>query len=403
MNTPKIKIVHVVEGFIGGLATYMFHVLPGLHRERFEVTLICSLGRKERAMAEKFSMLRKAGIIIHFVPMKRGFTPVADLYCLMSLWRIFKKHRYDIIHTHCSKAGLLGRLAAVLSGIPVRLHSSHCFAYLRCGNSLLKHLYYWVERLLGMITVKYIAVSPSELENAVSSSLFPQEKCLLAENGIPVQNPSHSAVQKRVLRSEFGISEKTPIITTGCRFVNYKGLSLLLKALTHVSSDCHVIIAGQGRLARQLHRKIVQYRLEEKVSVMTPNIAIDRLLGVSDMAILCSSREAQPYFLLEAMMAGCPVIATDVPGNRELLMNQRGLLVPPDTKEIAKGIDIMLADQSLRESFAESAYRYVSSRHRLERQVERLAEVYRTHLKQSTLHGAKPTTDVTAALNKKAV
>jgi glycosyltransferase involved in cell wall biosynthesis len=185
--------------------------------------------------------------------------------------------------------------------------------------------------------------------------------------------------------------------------VNYKGLSLLLKAVRHVSSDYHLIIAGQGRLAGQLHRKIVRCRLEEKVSVMTPNIAIDRLLDVSDMAILCSNREAQPYFLLEAMMAGCPVIATDVPGNRELLMNQRGLLVPPEAREIAKGIEKMLTDPALRESFAESAYRYVSSRHRLERQVERLAEIYRTHLKQSTLHGAKLRTDVTAALNKKAV
>lgn len=401
MKKEKIKIVHIVEGFIGGLAVYMFHVLPALCQQGFDVTLICSLNRKERGMAEKLKVLQAAGVKVRYLPMRRGITPLTDLYCLLALWRLFRTTRYNIIHTHCSKAGALGRIAALLANISPRLHSSHCFAYLRCNNIISKRLFYWIEKILSKITSRYIAVSSSEIDNALSDRLYPKTKCQLIENGIPLPKLLICNRQTNIVKNDLKIPNNKHIITTGCRFINYKGLELLLNAARYVQSDCHFIIAGQGQLTNRLKKIIVHNNLQDKVTLLTPTVTMEHLLRISDIAILCSTIEAQPYFLLEAMAARCPIIATDVPGNHELLGSNRGILTKSLPLPITNAIDVLLADESLRKNLADSAYTYVLNQHSLEKQVNRLAHLYRMENNQN--NNDRITINVRENLKNKAV
>jgi glycosyltransferase involved in cell wall biosynthesis len=103
---------------------------------------------------------------------------------------------------------------------------------------------------------------------------------------------------------------------------------------------------------------------------------MNQLYMISDAIVLCSDAEAQPYLLLEAMAARCPVIATKVPGNELLLQNSRGLCVEPDPAAIALAIDEILSNQSTKNSCADSAYKYVNSRHRLDDQIAKLCRLY---------------------------
>jgi len=404
MTIKKVKLVHIVEGFVGGLSTYMVHVLLRLHKKGFDVTLVCSLNRKERGMAEKLNYLRDVGIRIHYVPMKRGINPIMDLYSFILLWKLLNKGSYDIVHTHCSKAGAIGRIAAFVAKVPVRLYSSHCFAYLRCNNKILKKLYYWIERLLSKVTTKYVAVSSSDMENASEANIFPTEKCLMVENGVPIINSILPPDKANMIRSELMLPQNTFIITTGCRFIEYKGLKLLLEAVRYVNGDCRIVIAGEGRLENKLKEYLLKHDLEKKVALVTPTTSMNELLQITDLAILCSSIEAQPYFLLEAMEAKCPIIATDVPGNRELIGTDRGLLVQPDPKAIAKAIDLLLQKKTLRMHFVDSAYDYVNHMHPIKKQIERLTKVYSTELKQirSPIE-SKRRVDVRTDYNKKTI
>ncbi|KKL80261.1 hypothetical protein LCGC14_2006550, partial [marine sediment metagenome] len=163
---------HIVEGFVGGVSTYLCNVLVLLKEADFDVTLIYSPDRFDAGVPAKIERLKDRGVKILTVPMTRTINPLIDLYCLFVLAKILLKERFDIVHTHCSKAGALGRIAAWFAGIRKVYHSSHCFAFLRCGNFLTKKIYLLAERLLAGFTTKFIAVSDSDADSAIAGSRY---------------------------------------------------------------------------------------------------------------------------------------------------------------------------------------------------------------------------------------
>ena len=106
------RIVHICEGFVGGLCTHLCTILPPLVDEGFDTTLVVSLRRSSVDVAMRIARLRQSGVTVHVIPMSRGIHPFQDLRSLVSLSRLLSKNRFDIVHTHGSKAGALGRVVA---------------------------------------------------------------------------------------------------------------------------------------------------------------------------------------------------------------------------------------------------------------------------------------------------
>ena len=129
MSNKKIKVVHILEGFLGGTGTYMCTVLPQLAHKGFDVTLIGSTNRSCPNAQTKISQLRASGVKVHTIPMFRGIKPLKDIYSFAIILRMLLRKKFDIIHTHCSKAGALGRIAGFIVGAKARLHTPHCFAH----------------------------------------------------------------------------------------------------------------------------------------------------------------------------------------------------------------------------------------------------------------------------------
>ena len=251
MEKGKIKIVHIVEGFTGGLNTYMRLVLPQLVQKGFDTTLICSLNRACPDVADHLAALRASGITVHIVPMCREIRPLKDIHSFFFLLKLMLKYRFDIVHTHCSKAGALGRVAAVLAGIKIRVHSSHCFAFIRCKNSLSKQLYLFLEQVLGHLTTKYVAVSQSEVDIAQKAHIVPKHKCVIVNNGLgPVSHASDLPdLAKEYIKVSLGLEPDSRIVMTACRLVAYKGISRFLEAARLSSCpNTTFLIAGEGPL-----------------------------------------------------------------------------------------------------------------------------------------------------------
>lgn len=373
----KIKIAHIVEGFVGGISTYFCNVLPSLIDAGFDVTLICSLGRCSSEAEERMEYLKTQGVKVSIVPMIRSVNPAVDLYCLFVITKIFLKEKFDIIHTHCSKAGAFGRIAARLAGIKKTYHSSHCFAFLRCGNFLTKKIYLLIERFLAGFTTKFIAVSDSDANSAKNWKVFDEDKCVIVNNGLPpksCQKEICETVSK--IRQFFDLPLESFVVATACRLVEYKGLFTFLEAAKLSKSNAVFVIAGDGPLRKKIEKYISANGLSEKVKLLGHVCDMDRLYRICDLVVLCSQMEAQPYLILEAMRANCTVIASDVAGNRELLAGERGLLVEPEPGRVAKAVDYLLSDSQKRFQLAQNACEYFCSRHRLEDQVQKLACIY---------------------------
>lgn len=362
----KLKIAHVVEGFTGGLATYMENFLPKLTEKGHHVSLICSLERCCADAEEKLHLLRSNNISVHVIKMKRGFTPFYDIISFLTLIRLFLKNRYDVVHTHCSKAGLVGRLAGYFLNLNMIIHSAHCFAFQRMGGKFTRALYLQIEKLLAKITNGFVAVSQDEMDISFRHKIYGLKKCFLVNNGLKIN--------KTLKKNK--VDRKCKFLLSASRLVNYKRQKLLIDTIAKTKSNCHLVIAGQGKQRVLLEEYTSSKKLESRVHLYGYCDDISGLLQQVDLAILCSTAEGQPYFILEAFNANTPVIGTDVCGTRGLLCNGRGLLVSDDSNEIAKKIDFLLCHEQCSSEMTSRAKEYLVHDHDIERQSERLANVY---------------------------
>jgi len=383
----RVRIVHILEGFAGGTATYICTVLPQLIEQDYDVTLICSLERGCSDAQERIAQLRNRGVKVHVVPMRRRIDPLQDLRSFTAILRLLLSGDFQIVHTHCSKAGALGRLAAVVARKNVRFHSPHCFAFARTSNRFLAALYLLLERWLGKLTTTLLAIGESEARLAVERGIVPASRCITVRNGLADDPPvpeTRSLREREEIKQSLGIAGNGYVVSTACRLVRYKGLSSFLAAAGLCRTpNVTFLIAGEGGLQPALEEYIRAHELESKVRLLGHVADIRRLYAVSDLFVLCSEAEAQPYVLLEAMRARCPILATSVVGTRDLIRHNRtGVLVDPRAEAIAGSIDELLNDRVKCRELTENAYRHFRQHHLLERQVSLITSAYDAHLPQ---------------------
>lgn len=382
MILRKMKVAHILEGFAGGTCTYMCSVLPQLVTQGFDVTLIGSLGRCCPDALERISRLRRSGVKVELISMSREISVFQDLRSFAAILRLLSRDRFDIVHTHCSKAGALGRIAALVTAGGVRVHSPHCFSFLRCGGRLHRRVYLNLERLLGRFTTSLVAVGQSEAAVAVGRRIVPRRRCTPVSNGLPDSDTPFQCMPPATrdsIKAFFGLPPGTQFVLTVCRLVDYKGVSRFLQAARISKAHNAVfLVAGDGELKAWATRFVCEYHLGYRVRLLGHVSDMERLYAISDIVALCSDAEAMPYSLLEAMRAGCPIVATSVPGSRELIVhNQTGFLVAPQPGEIAGAIDDLLANAQKRSDLARRAYAHFCTHHTLEQQVAQLTQVYR--------------------------
>ncbi len=376
-----IRVAHICEGFVGGLCTHLCIILPRLVAEGFDITLIVSLARSSPDAGARVAELRRSGVAVRIMPMLRGIHPFEDVRSLLALSRALSKAPFDIVHTHGSKAGALGRVAAVLAGNRIRLHSPHCFAFLRNGNRPTRLAYLGLERLLGPLTTHLITVAPSEADITARYHIVPPGRCSLVRNALPNGSPATETPGARGRQDRNLPSPARPprAVTTVCRLVDYKGVFRFLRAARLSQSRCtRFLVAGDGKLKGAAQRFVVENHLERRVRLLGHVRNMEPIYAHSDVVALCSDAEAAPYCLLEAMRARCAIVATAVIGNRELVThNKTGLLVGPDPAQIARAIDELLANEQKRRDLIDNAYTYFCEHHNLERQISGLCDIYR--------------------------
>ena len=284
-----------------------------------------------------------------------------------------------MVHTHCSKAGALGRIAAVLVGARTILHTPHCFAYLRASGGLKRLGFVWLERLLGCITTKLVAVSESEVRAAVTSRIMPLRKCTVVNNGLSPALPVAGPSAKQDAKESFDVGKNRRAVATICRLTEYKGVFKFLEAARKCSGrEAMFLIAGDGELAATIRQSVMNNGLTGRAKLLGHVDDVESLYRACDVVVLCSQAEGQAYVLLEAMRAGCAIVATRAPGNTDLIEHGRsGYLTDSDPVRIAGTIDYLLDNEEARRKCGSNARGRFHKNHLLANQIDRLSEVYR--------------------------
>jgi len=377
MEHERIKLAHIAEALEGGVATYLRTVLPQLAEHGFDVTLVCSLNRHWPDAEDIISELETRGVNVHILPMSREINLGEDAISFLSLLRFLWKKHFDIVHTHSAKAGALGRLAAYLTGTRVLYHTPHCFAFLRTKGRLQKQLYLAVERILGRITTTLVAVSKSEESAALRYAVVPRSRCTIVNNGLPLE-PSTIPTDNNQGTPIFSLNDSRPLVVTASRLVSYKGIHRFLEAAAMSSiADATFVVAGDGELRDNLCAFVNARGLSYKIKLLGHVTNMEQLYQSATVVVLCSDMEGQPYALLEAMRAGCAIVATNVPGNCELISHGRtGYLVEPAPTAVAEAVDFLLAHEDQRRQCATNARQFFRQHHCLSKQIKILTQHY---------------------------
>lgn len=374
-----MHVLHVIEATIGGTRRHVVDACRGLRARGVRVTLVASALREPR-FRDDLALLARDGVEVRELAMVRAIRPHKDAAHVFALRKMLQELRPDVVHTHSSKAGAIGRLASWSTGIGARVHTPHTFAFLfgAMFSGFSRSLFRTVEKELARKTDRFLAVSADEAATFASADFIPASKVRVVGNGIDMA-PFEGATA--IERSVLGVPQHAPLgLVVGLLNVA-KGQDLALRALASpMLANVHLAFAGSGEQEAELRALARELGVESRVHFLGWRDDVPRLLASCDVLLLPSRWEGMPYIVLEAMAAGRPVVATPVDGARALLADGRaGRLcrsdAPPD---LAQGLaDVLRLDAPTRATLGKAGQARVRAEFTLEHMVDGLLSVYR--------------------------
>lgn len=306
MNQTSLHLCYVItrSDVMGGASVHLLDLANGMQQAGHQVTILVGgsgiVNDKAKAL----------GLRCHSVPeLVRPIHPIYDLRCFFALKRWFKKLRPDIIHLHSSKAGLIGRLAAAGFDIPV-VFTAHGWSFTEGVSALSSLLYSKLERWVSPLTDKIITVSDYDRQRALKLLVASAQKMQTIHNGMPTLA---AATQQR--------SWHGGRIMMVARFEQPKDHLLLLQAAALLQGPFYLQLVGDGPLMAEAKLAAAQLKLNDKVEFCGSRNDVAALLQQADIFVLASRWEGLPLTILEAMRAALPVVASNVGGVAEAVVD----------------------------------------------------------------------------------
>ena len=301
-------------------------------------------------------ILRKRGFPVKEIYINRRIDPLSDTLAILKMRDYFRRQKPDIVHTHTSKAGVVGRVAARLAGVPNIIHTVHGFPFYP-GMSWLKYqVYKQIEKWAAGLTDIMLSQSEEDVVTASKLGIKPSRGDLIhIGNGIDLSEfapGNYSSQQRFEIRKRLEIGESDPVITMIGRINREKGYHDLVKALQLLRDmpwRALFIGADEGFLDKIIHQ-INDCGLQERIQILGQRGDIADLLAATDIYVLPSYREGLPRSLIEAQAMALPCVATDIRGCREVIVEGvTGFLVAPgDSKSLGEALGKLLLDPELR-------------------------------------------------------
>jgi len=315
-----------------------------LNRARFRPLLITGepglLDREARTLS---------GVEFHQVPLlRRPIRPVADLRALLALTRLLRRLSPAIVHTHSSKAGILGRWAARLAGVPIIVHTIHGFGFTRYQHPLVRAAFVALERRTARFTTRFFAVSEANRRLGIELGLFPADRCIVLRSGVDLHAFRRVRVDTAAKKRELGLEPGQPVVGMIAPLKPQKAPIdfVHLAALVHrTRPEARFVLAGDGELRGAVEEEAARLGLSGTLMLTGWRRDVAELMRCFDVFALTSLWEGLPRVYLEALAGGVPVVGTRVDGAAEVIREGvNGYLVEPgDIRGMADRVLDLLA------------------------------------------------------------
>ena len=314
--------------------TLKFFLLPlidGMTKEGWQVEAVCSDGPYIKNLVQE-------GYKIKNIDIPRNLNLILIFSAIYKLYRLFKKEKYDIVHVHTPLASIIARIAAKLSGVKLIIYTAHGFYFHENMKPLKFYFFVILEKIFGFITDILFTQSFEDQQFAIKFNFLSKKKIFNIGNGVDINKFNPNNIKKKTLfKSKLMIPKGSFTIGLICRLVKEKGLLEFLNAAEKVSENfpnVYFVIVGERLKSDHndsVEKQIIKTKTKigKKILFLGNRNDVPQILSVLDLYCLPSWREGMPRSIIEAMMMGKPVLATNIRGSREQIINQKtGVLVP---------------------------------------------------------------------------
>ncbi|HEY3490987.1 MAG TPA: glycosyltransferase [Candidatus Deferrimicrobiaceae bacterium] len=357
----RIRVVHVITRLEwGGAQENTLFTVGALDRKRFEPVLVSGVGGLLDGRAGTIPGCRWFPV----PSLVRDLRPIADVRAVLALRRLFREIKAEspaplIVHTHSSKAGILGRAAARMAGADVVIHSIHGFGFHGGQTPALRSLYVGLERMAAGRTDAFIAVSEENIRTGVLEGIFGPERCRLIRSGFDTRR--FLLGERARGRGLLGIPEGVPVVGTVAVFKSQKApldFVAVARRLAGEVPEARFVMVGDGEERPAVEKAIREAGLSERFVLAGWREEVPDLLRAFDVFLLTSRWEGLPKVVPQALIAGIPVVATAVDGTSEIVDDGiDGFLAPPgDIESLSDRVAAVIrGDSGLRPGFKREA------------------------------------------------
>ena len=388
MSKP-IRVLHIITRMIvGGAQENTLLSVVGLDAmPEYEVDFISGIDKGKEG--ELLSQARETTNLIIVPEMGRSINPFSDLVAFWKLYKLIEKGRYHIVHTHSSKAGVLGRLAAWLAGTPIIVHTLHSLVFHDYQPSVVNRTWRVIKKICARVTDYYISVSEIIVKKAIAANIAEPERFRTIYSGMELDWFLNAKFDADAVKREFGIPLDAPVVGKIARLFPLKGHDELMDAAPEIVRrvpNVRFFLIGDGILLEHLQKRAVEYGILDNFvfTGLIPRERIPEMISAMDVVVHTSLREGLARVLPQSLAMGKPCVSFDIDGAPEVVIDDyTGYLVKPfDNVGLADRVAHLLEDEDLRRKLGENGRKHVDPNFRTEKMVADISEVYQMMLER---------------------
>jgi len=374
MTQDKPKVLHIITRLLrGGAEEETLSIIYGL-KNKYDFYLGYGAEFEDAQVRE----LQKNGIKTQRFSLLRHYDPFSIFFSVFQMYRYMKRHHFQIVHTHSTEAGVAGRIAAYLAGVPIIIHTIHGIPFTEGRNPLLRTFLLFWERMMAKTTARFESNADIITKKFLEKGVGKGNQYVTIYSGIDIEKFEDAQPVDLNIPSDH-----LKVLMAG-RLAKGKGFEELIQAAKKVAKQekkISFLIAGEGELELKIRKRIRDNALEDHFLLLGYRDDLYRVMKSVDLFVLPSHAEGTPRVITEAMAAGLPVVATRVGGIPEQIEDGRnGLLIQPkNSDQLAEAILKLSRDGEIRKKMGRESYKRVQ-RFSLQKMIEDVDTLYESLL-----------------------
>jgi glycosyltransferase involved in cell wall biosynthesis len=382
----RVRVLHVITRMIlgGAQENTLYTVVGQQQHPLFDVTLLC--GADPGREGDMHERAREQGVHLVVVPwLLRPIRPLTDLYGLWALYRFIRRGRYHIVHTHSSKAGILGRFAARLAGVPVVVHTLHSLVFHEYQEAWKNSLYIWLKKRCAPLTDVFISVNDKTKDGAIAQGIGRPEQHVTIYSGMELEPFLEIGSKLTVAdaKSKLGIPEDAHVVGKIARFTALKGHEQFFDMAAQVAAaepKAWFLLVGDGSLLPECVERARAMGIADRTvfTGLVQPTEIPACIQAMDVVVHTSLREGLARVIPQAGASGKPPVVFALDGSPEVVRDGvSGFLIPPiDTKLMADRVIELFGDPAKAQRFGEASRAFIVQNFHVRHMVERINAVY---------------------------